>query len=397
MELLNDINYKYNQFVQKIKPFFYPSAKIVKPEDCGAKVFVYMNECVERVQMIPTYSFITKGSFDLFLPEIALWRFENGCLFGDSDMIILQGDKAIWPKYFNYNYNKSIVRDYNYIYEKRGVLSYKTYKKRKHYRTVFSLLGKYSQTWAHALVEYFPKISVLQNAIDDSKEKITVLVPDYKDLQLKEIIYSHLKKYDVNIEVVDKGVTIIADTIYYMERPTKFTDHEVSIAIGDQLVPKKTADVVQQMLVEPLIKTVEILPKYKKIFLPRRGGTGKGILNFNEVEDFFKENGFFFFEPHKVTLEEKIQVFQSAEIIVGPLGGAATNLIFCRPGTKVLLFTNYQRVFENYLSMTTQYFGLDIHYVTGYDVKIQNPAHCSYYLPLVKVKIASELYGIVNG
>ena len=396
MELINDITYKYNQAVQRFKPLFYPNAKIVRPEECGTKVVVYMPECVESVQMIPTYSFITKGSFDLFLPEIALWRFNNGCLFGDSDMIILEGHKAIWPKYFNYNYNKSIVRDYNYKYEKSGVLSFKRFKKEKHFGTVFSLLGKYSRTWTHALVEYFPKLSVLQAAIDDSKERITVLVPDYKDLQLKEIIYGQLKKYDVDIEVIDLGVTVVADTIYYMERPTKFTDHEVSVAIGDQFVPKKTADVVKDMLVRPLVEKVERSSEYKKIYLSRRGGTGKGILNYNEVEDYFKDKGFVLFEPHKVSLEEKIRIFQSAEIIVGPLGGAFTNLIFCKPGTKVLSFSNYQRVFENYLSMTTQYLGLEILYVTGYDVKIQNPAHCSYYMPMERVEAAAKQLGIVE-
>lgn len=396
MELLNDLTYKYNKAVRKYKPLFYPKATIVKPEECGSKVFVYMEECFETVQMTPTYSFITKGSFELYLPEIALWKFENGCLFGDSDMIILEGNKAIWPKYFNYNYNKSVVRDYNFIYEKSGELSYKRFKKQKHYGTVFSLLGKYSQTWAHALVEYYPKLSVLQNAISDSKDKITVLVPDYKDPQLREIIYEQLRKYDVNIEVIENGVTIVADTIYYMERPTKFTDHEFSVAIGDQYIPKKTVNVVREMLVEPHIKGTEIIPKYKKIFLPRRGGIGKGIVNGKEIEDYFEKEGFYFVEPHKVTFKDKIQIFRSAEVIVGPLGSAFSNLIFCRPNTKALIFSNYQRVFESYHSMPLQYYGIDILNVTGYDMKIQNPAHCSFYLPMEKVIAASKSFGIVN-
>ena len=396
MELFNDIYYKYNKAVRKFKPLFYPNAKIVKPEECGSKVFVYMQECVESVQMTPTYSFITNGCFDLYLPEIALWKFENGYLFGDSDIVILKNDKAIWPKYYNYNYNKSIVRDYNYVYEKSGILSYKRYKKQKHFGTVFSLLGKYSHTWAHALVEYYPKLSVLPKAIADSKDKITVLVPDYKDIQLREIIYEQLNKYDVNIEVVYNGMTIVADIIYYMERPTKFTDHEVSLAVGDEFIPKKTVEVIRKMLVEPHIKNAQKMLKYKKIFLPRRGGIGKGIINGEEIEEYFEKEGFYFIEPHKVTFDEKVQIFQSADVIVGPTGSAFSNLIFCKPNTKVLIFSNYQRIFENYSSMPLQYYGVDIHYVTGYDDKIQNPAHCSYYLPMEKVISAAKLYGIIN-
>ena len=102
-------------------------------------------------------------------------------------------------------------------------------------------------------------------------------------------------------------------------------------------------------------------------------------------------------EPHKVSFEEKIQIFQSAEVIAGPSGSAFSNLLFCRPNTKVLIFSNYQRVFENYSSMPLQYYGVDIHYVTGYDDKIQNPAHCSYYIPMEKVISAAKLYGIIKG
>lgn len=386
----------YKSLEYKYKKSHSPKARIVHPMEVGEKVTIYMKECVENVRMIPVYSFIRNGSFDIELPEICLWKFNNGLLFADSDMVVLEGERVVYPKYFNYNYNKSILKDRNFVSEDKGVLTYIKYKRERHFTTVFSMIGKYSHVWAHALVEYYPKLSVLQNAIDDSDEKITVLVPRYKDQQLREIVFGELAKYDVNVEIVEENETIFAEKIYYMERPTKFTDHEVSVALGDQLIPKKTVETVRTMLVEPKVKKVSVSSKYKKIFLPRRGGFGKGIVNGQEVEDYFKMNGFQFVEPHKVTLDEKIQIFQSAEIIVGPFGSAFTNLIFCKPGTKVLIFSNYQRVFENYFSMPLQYYGVDIHYVTGYDEKLENPAHCSFQMPMDKVVSASKLYGVVD-
>lgn len=33
MELINDVTYKYNKAVRRIKPLFYPKAKIVRPDN----------------------------------------------------------------------------------------------------------------------------------------------------------------------------------------------------------------------------------------------------------------------------------------------------------------------------------------------------------------------------
>lgn len=54
-----------------------------------------------------------------------------------------------------------------------------------------------------------------------------------------------------------------------------------------------------------------------------------------------ERRGFVTLDPGTLSVQEQIDVFAGAEIVVGPHGAALTNITFCRPGTKVLeLFTH---------------------------------------------------------
>lgn len=375
-------------------------ARIVKPEDMGIKVAIYKEQTDEEFVLPKVHGFLKESRFVIDYPEIALWRFEDASVFYGSDMVLSKDNRVIWPKYFKYNYNKNITRDNfacpmpNGQMEHEGFLNMRTATNIVECDTIFSMIGVFDYIWAHALVEYYPKLEMLQKAIDDSCNRVTVILPDYKDAQLCELVYGYLKKYDVDILVVKPNESVHAKRVYYMERPTVFTDHETNVALGDQAIPVEVAKFLRENLVLPYTKNLSIDSKYKKVFLARRGGIGKGIINGSEIEVFFERRGFVFVEPHKVSLEDKVRIFQSAEVLVGPLGSAFTNLFMCRPGTKVLMFTNYQRVFENYISMPIQHFGIDVMYLFGYDDKLDNPAHCSYRISLDVVKNVVNEFGI---
>lgn len=370
---------------------------IIPPEEAGKKISVFKPATVETFKYPRVYNFIKDASFEIEYPEIALWKFNNATVFNDSDFVITEEGKAVWPKYFYYNYAKNIIVDKNFVKEEKGRISYYKPQNPIEVDTAFSLIGVFSHIWAHVIVEYYPKLAVLKDAIADSTHQITVLIPEIKDPQTRQIVYEQLEKYDVDILVVPHRASVKVKTLYFMERPTRFTDHEEFLNPGDMAVPKATVDCVRSMLVLPKTQNIIKDPKYSKVFLPRRGGLGKGLINTDEVEDYFKQKGFYFVEPHKLPLEEKIKLFYSADIIVGPLGSAFTNLMFCRPETKVMMFSNYQRIFENYISMQIQYAQADIMYVTGIDDKqTNNLSHCSFYLPLEKVIRAGKEHGIIE-
>ena len=194
---------------------------IISPEEAGEKVVVFKPATTETFKYPKVYQFINDASLEIEYPEISLWKYNNAVIFNDSDFVITEDGRAVWPKYFYYNYAKNIIVDKNFVKEEQGKISYLRPQKPIEVDTAFSLIGVFSHIWAHVIVEYYPKLAVLKGAIADSPKKITVLVPEIKDPQTHQIVYEQLEKYDVDILVVPHMACVKAKTLYFMERPTR--------------------------------------------------------------------------------------------------------------------------------------------------------------------------------
>ena len=68
----------------------------------------------------------------------------------------------------------------------------------------------------------------------------------------------------------------------------------------------------------------------------RRGVSGRVMLNEEELIARLSAIGFEIVEPEKLSVRQQIALFSSAEIVVGPSGAGMFNIVFCRPGTKVI-------------------------------------------------------------
>ena len=73
-----------------------------------------------------------------------------------------------------------------------------------------------------------------------------------------------------------------------------------------------------------------------KRFLIRRSGKSRGIINEQEVNDFFTARGWGIVDTEKLTFAQEIQLFREAEAITGIFGSGFTNVLWCRPGCAVL-------------------------------------------------------------
>jgi capsular polysaccharide biosynthesis protein len=60
------------------------------------------------------------------------------------------------------------------------------------------------------------------------------------------------------------------------------------------------------------------------------------ILEEERIIEWLKTQGFEIIDCGQMSVKDQAAAFAHAELIVGPHGGALTNLIFCRPGTKVV-------------------------------------------------------------
>ncbi len=92
------------------------------------------------------------------------------------------------------------------------------------------------------------------------------------------------------------------------------------------------------------------------------------VINEPEVIHVLKEYGFNMLTMECMTVREQARLLASADIVVAPHGGGLTNLVFCRPGTKVVEFFS-----PNYLNVCywsiCNHVGLEYYYLVGEGVR----------------------------
>jgi capsular polysaccharide biosynthesis protein len=74
----------------------------------------------------------------------------------------------------------------------------------------------------------------------------------------------------------------------------------------------------------------------RKIFIGRGEAKHRPLLHEGEISGNLLKRGFESVDCGQLSLQKQAEVFGAAEIVVGAHGAALTNLVFCRPGTRVV-------------------------------------------------------------
>ena len=75
---------------------------------------------------------------------------------------------------------------------------------------------------------------------------------------------------------------------------------------------------------------------HKRIYITRRITNTRTVLEEEKLMSYLRNYGFIMIEPEVLSFKEQMEIFNSADIIIGPHGSAFTNIIFCKPGTVLL-------------------------------------------------------------
>jgi capsular polysaccharide biosynthesis protein len=103
-------------------------------------------------------------------------------------------------------------------------------------------------------------------------------------------------------------------------------------------VPKNVCEFLRKEFLEK--GNIQKLSGYERVFISREDASHRKLLNEEEVFTLLEKSGFKMVKLSAMSFIEKIQLFNSAKVIVSPHGAGLTNLVFCNPGTKVIeLFT----------------------------------------------------------
>jgi len=74
----------------------------------------------------------------------------------------------------------------------------------------------------------------------------------------------------------------------------------------------------------------------KKIFISRKDAGARKMLNEDDVFALFEAQGFEKYVLSSLSLQQQMQLFNSADIVVGALGSGMANLLFCKDDVRVI-------------------------------------------------------------
>lgn len=313
---------------------------IRQPQDLFKVVYKIKDKTWETNYAPAVYNTVKERAITGFFPAQNIYYCKNAIVCPGSD-IVLTEEGAYWDKYIDDDFvTCARPADCNvYTFDDKTVYIKKMKKRICLLGPVFSLVGVWSYHWAHFTYEFLGKLYYAGEAGVFDKE-ITLLTNDSHDDNIEQIIDEYLLKYPkVKRIKTEQFIEYSCDELYFS--PALANNYnEVNFYLEYRfLTPQNTIDIVDKYLVKPLIEKVKERPvKHRKLYLKRNNNRLMG--NQKEMEDFFRNEDFYFIECSELSLEEKADLFYHADIIAGLNASSFMNLIFCHDAKCLSLVNN---------------------------------------------------------
>lgn len=103
----------------------------------------------------------------------------------------------------------------------------------------------------------------------------------------------------------------------------------------------------------------------ERVFINRgKGVNGRTVINEAQVESLLKKYGFETIYPETLDFSNQVSLYQNADYIVATAGSALLNIVFCKPGTKILVLYQPNNIWQVYQSIAKA-MDLEIHSLFG--------------------------------
>ncbi|ODU13415.1 MAG: hypothetical protein ABS94_27035 [Variovorax sp. SCN 67-85] len=242
--------------------------------------------------------------------------------------------------------------------QKSEILLWFRYKKEVSLPSAILLSGRCSPNYYHWLVEYLGRCYILEKK--EALRKIPLIVDDGMFPQEFDSLRTMLP--DWPIYRMDNSTLLKVKKLHIPSTCTNLADNLREpmwkcSAICFRTLAHMQATVFRKFEIDPAQKG------HRKIFLARR--SGRNITNTIELEEVLASFGYEIIDTGLLSFEQQVRLFSEASAIVGAMGAAFTNLIFCRPGTQVLALSSpYTQLFCSQSNMAL-FAGCEYRILTG--------------------------------
>lgn len=234
------------------------------------------------------------------------------------------------------------------------------------------LFKEYEQNYFHFVAELMPKLVCLEDmGLDVS---IPLLISDDLDERLYELI-DLLKHPSRGILKLQRNVPYMVEKLFYVSDLSLVSDvYDRKPEVSDTYLPTKLLNTIAGRALQSG-NPQSYARRRRKLFLTRHGRRRK-IINEAQVVDMLVGQDFEIVDLAALSIKSQVELFSSADVIVGGTGAGFTNLLWCRPGTKaVILYPDHpfnNTTFWDRIGAARQ---LDIRYINGQRAHVVTGIH----------------------
>jgi hypothetical protein len=219
----------------------------------------------------------------------------------------------------------------------------------------------HDMNYFHWLVECLPKLAFIDEL--NKFENAPLLIPK----GLHQNLMAALHKVNKNNHPL---IFLEPDTPY---RVKKLIAPSALSQVVDRYEGAPAFDVDIVLSHKWISKVSELLKKglqldtkpWRKLYLTRRAGL-RSLGNREEIERLVSEHDFEIVDLVGESLDAQIKLFSETSLIVAPTGAALTNMLFCPPGTKVIIFmSNHEVTNYHFWSSLGTIANLDVTTIAG--------------------------------
>ena len=239
----------------------------------------------------------------------------DGCVVAGHTQIILRESDMMAIGY------KSIAPNWNYA-------KARCLKRRDAGPGLHAVLGGGRHYYHFFANDLFPLISYLNRLHQRGKPLKLVVAPNLPAYQ-REILAALTQKWpEISlVELARSEVLTGARLLWIFQIHSNYDWMPVDRPSADRLVA---------MLEQSGTKAVAPVPAARHLFVSRRDAKIRRMTDEGNVSAMLQGLGFVTFVPGQAAFAEQVAMFRGADVIVAVHGAALTNLLFCRPGTKII-------------------------------------------------------------
>jgi len=185
-----------------------------------------------------------------------------------------------------------------------------------------------SSNYGHWLVDDLPRLMAVTDLMRIAKRPVRVLIHSYGEA-INRVRIQSIREFlgaAVHIDLLDPAIPYFFYELYYATPVTYHPVQKSPVAI----------DFAAREILSRVMADTSPSGGPSLVFVDRPAQHGRTLSNHEEIRQLVERSGFMVVNPASMSFREQVQLFAGAQVVIGQMGAAMTNTLFCRPSTTLI-------------------------------------------------------------